>query len=171
MPRHVAYAACTPHASPNDAVGGKESSTLRLGAKADVLVNAFGQNQTNTWRSITVWQNDNFSAEVGWFVKSSYNQYAHPYQTRVNNAITYTVDRPDITIQPQGILHTFKVHDQNHNHQWSFAYDGNPLGNLRVDFDWGRPLFEAERNCADDSLTRSFALFSKSDAQTAVGRR
>jgi hypothetical protein len=156
IPGQVAYAACTPHASPNDAVGGKESSQVRLGAKADVLVNAFGQDQTNTWRSVTVWQDDMFSAEVGWFVKSSYDQYPHPYQTRVNNGITRTVDRADLSVLPQGILHTFKVHDQNHDHQWSFAYDGNALGNLRVDFDWGRPLFEAERKCADDSLYAQF---------------
>jgi hypothetical protein len=48
------------------------------------------------------------------------------------------------------------VHDQNHDHQWSFAYNGNAMGNEFVNMDWGTPLDEAERRCTSDSLRANF---------------
>jgi hypothetical protein len=154
-PAVAARGACS--VNPHDAVGGREpSTTTRLGNRADVLVNNFTQGQDNTWRSVTVWQSPNFSAEVGWFVNPLVSPLPLPYKTWVNNGVDATVNgSQNITLV--GSLHTFKVHDQNHDHEWSFAWDGNPLGNEHVAFDWGFPLDESER-CTDpgDNLYARF---------------
>jgi hypothetical protein len=52
--------------------------------------NTFSSDQFDSWRSITVWRNGNYSAEVGWYVDEDVDQFAHPYKTWVNDGIPHT---------------------------------------------------------------------------------
>jgi len=154
--------------NPHDAVGGREPNTnTRLGNKANVLVNNFTQQQQqNTFRSVTVWQSNNFSAEVGWFVNPSVTPLPRPYKTWVNNGFGFTLNGTS-NIFPLGQAHEFKVHDQNHDRMWSFAWDGTALGNQLVNFDWGFPLDQSERCNTPDNLFAHFSGLQRITAPNA----
>jgi hypothetical protein len=138
------------------AVGGNESFS-RIGNRASVLVNDMTQDHShNTWRSVLVWQNNNYSAEVGWYSDTSDDSADHPYKTWVSDGIPHTQSFGNVVISPEGEQHTFKVHDQNGDQQWSFAWDGNALGNQSVSMTEGLPLNESERCNNSDNLWAIF---------------
>lgn len=61
-------------------------------------------------------------------------------------------------------MHEFKTHDQNGDKYWSFAYDGNPLGNEYVNMTSGMTVSESERGCTTDSLWAHDSGLSKLNA-------
>lgn len=139
----------------HQAVGGNESSNTRLGDQANVLVNNFSSNQYESWRAVAILKNSSNFAEAGWFTDESVDQGHHPYKTWVTDGVPHEVDFNTVNLSG-GANHNFKVHDQNHDHYWSFAYDGNPMGNEFVNMDWGTPITESERRCTTDSLYAHF---------------
>jgi hypothetical protein len=164
-PATAAFGGCS--INPHDAVGGREpNTTTRLGNKANVLVNNFTQQQQNTFRSVTIWQSNSFSAEVGWFVNPSVTPLPRAYKTWVNDGFGFTVNGTQ-NIFPLGEAHEFKVHDQNHDRMWSFAWDGNALGNQTVNFDWGFPLDQSERCNTPDNLFAHFSSLQRITAPNA----
>lgn len=98
-----------------------------------------------------------YSAEVGWFWDPSDAPLPRAYKTWVNAGVATAVSSTQ-NIANLNVLHNLKVHDQNRDHQWSFAWDGNALGNQFVNFDWGTPVDESERCNHADSL---YARFTK----------
>jgi hypothetical protein len=150
-----AWASCGGQVA-HQAVGGNESSNSRLGDKANVLVDSFGSYQYQTWRAVGVLKNSSYFAEAGWLTAEvAGNQGHHPYKTWVNNGVVNTVIYVGAELST-GTNHEFKTHDQNHDHYWSFAYDGIAMGNEFVDMDWGMPITESERACTTDSLYAHF---------------
>lgn len=149
-----AYAACG--SMIHQAVGGHENSTTRLGDLASVQVNTFAANQNRTWRAVAVLKNASNFGEAGWFLDAiTYgNQLKHPYKTWVSNGVANTMDFAGVSLSSG--MHEFKTHDQNHDHAWSFAYDGTAMGNQTINMDWGDPVTEAERDCTNDSLIANF---------------
>jgi hypothetical protein len=105
---------------------------------------------------VTIWYNLNFSGEVGWYSDTIDDRIAHPYSTTVNSGVASTIERDDLNILPLGQLHWFKVHDANGDRAWSFAYDGNPLGNRHVSMNQGTPVDQSERCNTSDSLSANF---------------
>jgi hypothetical protein len=89
--------------------------------------------------------------EVGWFREEAEDNQAHPYKTRVENGVSTTWKSVQIDLSTNA-FHEFKVHDANADNLWSFAYDGNPLGNEFSSVDLGTPVTESERRCTNDSL-------------------
>jgi hypothetical protein len=121
-----------------------------------VLVNDLSQDANhNVWRSVTILQNGNYSAEVGWYSDTDQNRLAHPYKTWVNNGIPHTDTDPS-NILPLDDLHWFKVHDQNRDRDWSFAWEGNALGNEHVAMSSATPVDQAERCNNSDTLWSHF---------------
>ncbi|MGH2752744.1 MAG: hypothetical protein ACRDK3_18025 [Actinomycetota bacterium] len=59
--------------------------------------------------------------------------------------------------------HDFKVHDSDNNGFWSFAYDGNPMGNEQPNpnLENGTPVGSAERHCNQDSMFAEFRSLEK----------
>jgi hypothetical protein len=141
---------CTIQHGTKTAVGGKENNNLRLGNQGDIWVNNFGTNQHHTWRMVWIRFNSSFNAEAGWGIDSQTNQGAHPFKSWVQNGVFQNTTLTGVNLTKDA-FHTFKVHDQNHDHNWSFAYDGNAMGNEFVNMDWGTPIDESERDCGNDS--------------------
>lgn len=139
----------------HQAVGGKESSSSRLGDYADVLVNGFSSNQFRSWRSVAIVKNINNFAEVGWVTDELFGQGHYPYKSWVTDGVANSSVSLSANLST-GVTHNFKVHDQNHDNYWSFAYDGNPMGNEYVNMDSGQPRTESERDCSTDSLRAHF---------------
>ena len=148
----------------HDAVGGNEKavSIVRQGDRADVLVNNFNQNQHRVWRAVALLQSGNNFLEAGWVLRVDIfgDQHQRPYRTWVNLGIPSEVIIGDVWFTP-GTTHEFKVHDQNGDQNWSFAYDGIGMGNEAMSMTWGLPVTEAERGCTDDSLKADFSGLSK----------
>lgn len=143
-----------------DYVGGYEGSTARYGNRARILVNNFASAQYMSWRMVWILKSSNNNAETGWQVQEALgNQDAHPFKTWVTDGVkdSYTAS----VSLTKGQLHEFKVHDQNGDKNWSFAYDGNPLGNHYVNMSSGTPISESERNCTSDSLYARVTSLSK----------
>jgi hypothetical protein len=146
---HQTSAACITH--DKDAVGGREGSNLRLGNRANIWVNNFTEEQHWTWRMVWIFRTSNFNAEAGWQLDSGVNQGAYPFKTWVNNGVVRSETLWGVWLT-KNLFHEFKVHDQNNDHNWSFAYDGSAMGNEFVNMDWGTPIDESERGCVDDSM-------------------
>lgn len=140
----------------HDAVGGNENAVggaTRLGDRANVLVNNFSSNQHEVWRAVALLQNGNNFLEAGWVltVPLFSDQRQRPYKTWVNLGVA----QEEIIVNvwfTSGTFHEFKVHDQNQDQSWSFAFDGNAMGNESMSMTAGLPITESERRCTDDSL-------------------
>jgi hypothetical protein len=146
-----AFASCGGN-TVHDWIGGYDSSySSYRGAKGDLYVNSFGSShQYHVARNVVIWQNSNNFAEAGWVILESINQLMHPYKTWVNDGVVRTTYlSADFG---GGTNHTFKVHDENGDRYWSFAYDGNAMGNEYANFPYGNAVSETERWCTSDSL-------------------
>ena len=145
-----------------DRIGGYENSALRRGTRADIYVNNFQQNQYDSWRQVSILLNSNNWAEAGWF--STLGGTPHPFKSWKNGGV-FGEQHLSANLSTD-MSHEFKVHDANGNRHWSFAYDGNAMGDEFVDFNVGESISQAERNCTSDSL---FANFRNLDRITCVG--
>lgn len=131
-------------------VGGVDNtSTLFRGTKADIYVNNFSTHQYKVARNLSVYQNSNNFAEVGWAVVDSVDQNKHPYKTWVSDGVDKTVIAS--ASLPGDSAVSFKVHDDNDDKYWSFAWNGNALGNQYANFHLGRSRAQSERWCTSDS--------------------
>jgi hypothetical protein len=151
----------------HDAVGGNEATVgaTRIGDRADVLVNNFTQSQHANWRAVALIQNGNNFLEAGWVLDVIFgNQGQHPYKTWVNLGVAHETDFLGVTFAG-GTTHEFKVHDQNTDQSWSFAWDGTAMGNETMSMTQGLPVSEAESNCTDDPLKANFTNLNKINCQ------
>ena len=77
---------------------------------------------------------------------------AHPFKTWHSNTQVGSDTFENVNIS-RGNLHDFKVHDSNGNNYWSFAWDGNALGNQNLAaLDSGIPIAASEAQCTADSI-------------------
>jgi len=124
------------------------------------LVNDFALHQTDTWRAVGVYQNDDNLVEQGWFVSEDYDQNAHPYRSWVDNGILGTGNWALINV-PQGTSSyvEFGVKDINDDNMYEFIYNGGTLGDPKhVSISAGSAfgLSESESWCSSDSLKARF---------------
>lgn len=151
---------CSDGTKSHQAVGGREntSSTLR-GNRNNVWVNSFGSGQFQSWRAVAIIQSSNNFAETGWITWPGFQ--AHPYRTWMANGV---LDDDNIEWGINLALdqfHEFKIHDSNGDQSWSFAYDGNALGQKTLPLVWGQAVSESERGCTADSLFAHFKEMNK----------
>ena len=149
----------------HDAVGGNEkdvAAATRIGDRADVLVNDFASNQHRVWRAVGLIKDPNNFLEAGWVLRVDIfgNQSKHPYKTWRDLGVTREEIIGNVTFAA-GTTHEFKVHDQNGDQQWSFAYDGNAMGNEPMAMTQGLPVTESERRCTTNSLKADFTHLNK----------
>lgn len=136
-----------------------------FGVKGNIYVNDFGAAQHRSVRSVYIFFNTNNFAEVGWHV----GHEVFPTELVVNK-VWVSNGAPDHehftspTLDPN-TTHEWKIHDENVNRSWSFAYDGNPLGNQFILMDYGRPGTLTEVHCKKDSAWAHFT--SLKDCLTA----
>lgn len=142
-----------------DEVSGYEHSAFRRGTRADVYVNNFGQNPYDSWRAVGIFLNSNNFVETGWFQTQNDNT-PHPYKTWKSGGVIDSVDFYGIDLNDDA-FHEFKAHDQNGDRHWSFAADGNPLGNEFADFSLGDSRSSSERSCTSDSLYANFRQLNR----------
>jgi hypothetical protein len=159
----IASAACS-GSIVKDAVGGNENTSNHRGTKANILVNDFSSHQYQTWRQVAVVENSNNFAEAGWSWIEGYGQYAFPMKIWVDNGVKSWVYFNQISLA-RGFRHEFKVHDSDGNWYWSFAYNGNEMGNEFVSFSNGTSLSESERWCTSDVLFAEFRELQKCQGQ------
>lgn len=141
------------------------------GSRMDAWVYDFGQAQFETWRSITVWQNPNNFAEVGWVTSDAIfsDQNAHPYKTRKNNGTLHTIVYPSVNITPLADFHRFIVRDTDDDNYYSSSWDGNVLDSdwfVTVDASVAMSQVQSERACNSDSLSAKFQLLKYWDVGT-----
>ena len=131
-------------------------------------MNNFSENQTRVWRSVAIFNNGDNFAETGWVLRTDIfgDQHQRPYKTWYNLGVPHEEIITDVWFSP-GTTHEFKVHDQNGDQNWSFAYDGTPFpsGNEPMAMTQGTPISEAERRCTDDSLRANFSSLNKINCQ------
>lgn len=150
------------------AVGGRENTEAHIkGTRTDVYVNDFSVAQSRTWRSVAIARADfEYIAETGWILDSDYNQLAHPYRTtKIAGFVPETIRALDVSLS-KGVNHSFRVHDNNGDQSWSFAYTDNngnwqALGDLPVSFNNGLSLTQAESRCSTDILFARYRNLSK----------
>lgn len=150
------------------AIGGRENTEDHTkGTRADVYVNDFPAAQIKTWRSLAVARADGvYFAETGWALESDFNQLAHPYRTyKVGGSNPVSIRELGVSLS-KGVNHSFRVHDNNGDQSWSFAYTDNggnwqALGDLSISFNNGLSLSESESECDTDILFARFRNLNK----------
>lgn len=139
-------------------VSGNESTDFHVkGAKMDIWVNNFGA-QCQSWRGAAVAKNNCNLAEVGWINKEQYGNDNIPFRTIAYqpNCAVSTLYHPNMPLS-EDVMHEFKVHDNNGDSYWSFAVDGNALGDrFNNSFINGWALGTSERDNNGDSLWAKF---------------
>ena len=137
------------------AVGGKENTNYHRGTSANILVNNFTTHQYQTWRMAAVVENSNNYAEAGWSQIEAYGSNAFPMKVWVDNGVKDWQYFTGVSLS-RGVRHEFKTHDSDGNWYWSFAYNGNSMGNEYVSFSNGVSVTESERWCTTDVLFAEF---------------
>lgn len=166
--QNVAFALACGGTVQDRAVGGRENTENHIkGTRTDVYVNDFPAAQSRSWRSVAVVRADfEYIAETGWILDSDYDQLAHPYRTtKLAGFQPQTIRALGVNLS-KGVNHSFRVHDNNGDQTWSFAYTDNSgnwqaLGDLAVSFNNGLSLTEAESRCSTDILFARYRNLNK----------
>lgn len=133
-------------------------STVR-GVQGNIFVNNFDVNhQFWTIRALAVVQTAAVPSpdfvEVGWFKRESVGT-KRVFKARSNNGV-YDIQLFDGSSLNNGVFRGFKVHDQNANQFWSFAYRGDSLGNEFSSFNTGEGRTNTETHCTSDSASAEY---------------
>jgi hypothetical protein len=126
--------------------------TLR-GIRGTIKVNDFSGPQWRSIRSVNIFKSSNNYAELGWHAEGT--QYVvNKVFTRDGVYYHQHIARASLT---PGTYHSFKVHDANGDRRWSFAYDGDALGDESVpNMGKGLAFTLSEVHCELDSAWAHF---------------